>query len=58
VEKVNGRFARVENIRKFVILLKQLDHDDGELTATMKVRRKIVDEKFTAEIQQIYGSEA
>jgi long-chain acyl-CoA synthetase len=58
VEKVNGRFARVENIRKFVILSKQLDHDDGELTATMKIRRKIIDEKFTAEIQHIYGSEA
>lgn len=58
VEKVNARFARVENIRKFVILSKQLDHDDGELTATMKIRRKIIDEKFAAEIQQIYGSEA
>jgi long-chain acyl-CoA synthetase len=58
VDKVNARFARVENIRKFVILLKELDHDDGELTATMKIRRRVIDEKFGAEIKAIYGSAA
>lgn len=56
VKRVNERFARVENIRKFVILAKELDHDDGELTATMKVRRKIIEEKFSEEIKAIYGS--
>jgi long-chain acyl-CoA synthetase len=55
VDRVNERFSRVENIRKFVILTKQLDHDDGELTATMKVRRRVVEQKFAAEIQEIYG---
>jgi long-chain acyl-CoA synthetase len=58
VDKVNARFARVENIRKFVVLLKELDHDDGELTATMKIRRRVIDEKFSAEIKTIYGSAA
>ena len=58
VDKVNARFARVENIRKFVILSKELDHDDGELTATMKIRRKVIDQKFSAEIKTIYGSAA
>ena len=56
VARVNARFARVENIRKFVILKKELDHDDGELTATMKVRRKAIETKFTDEINTIYGS--
>ena len=55
VERVNARFSRVENIRKFVILKKQLDHDDGELTATMKVRRTVIEKKFAAEISEIYG---
>ena len=55
VERVNARFSRVENIRKFVILKKQLDHDDGELTATMKVRRNVIEKKFAAEISDIYG---
>lgn len=55
VDGVNTRFARVENIRKFIILEKELDHDDGELTATQKVRRAIIDAKFAAELEQIYG---
>ncbi len=55
VDGANARFARVENIRKFVILEKELDHDDGELTATQKVRRSIIDTKFARELEIIYG---
>lgn len=55
VNQVNQRFARVENIRKFVILEKELDHDDGELTATQKVRRSVIDTKFAKELEMIYG---
>jgi long-chain acyl-CoA synthetase len=58
VKRVNDRFARVENVRKFVILAKELDHDDGELTATMKIRRRIIEERFREEIATIYGSAA
>ena len=55
VRRVNKLFARVENIRKFLILEKELDHDDGELTATQKVRRNIIGKKFAREIELIYG---
>jgi long-chain acyl-CoA synthetase len=55
VDDVNGRFARVENIRKFVLLEKELDHDDGELTATQKVRRGLINKKFERELALIYG---
>ncbi|RRH76171.1 AMP-dependent synthetase/ligase [Falsigemmobacter faecalis] len=55
VDEVNPRFARVENIRRFVILEKELDHDDGELTATQKVRRSVIDTKFARELEEIYG---
>ncbi len=55
VDATNARFARVENIRRFVILEKELDHDDGELTATQKVRRAIIDRKFARELARIYG---
>lgn len=58
VRDVNGRFARVENIRRFVILDKELDHDDGELTATQKVRRNTINKKFARELERIYGREA
>ncbi|MBO9514017.1 MAG: AMP-binding protein [Variovorax sp.] len=55
VQRVNERFSRVESIRKFVLIRKQLDHDDGELTATMKVRRRVIEQKFAAEVAHIYG---
>ena len=56
VDAVNTRFARVENVRRFVILEKELDHDDGELTATQKIRRSIIETKFAHEMAIIYGS--
>ena len=55
VARVNDGFARVENIRKFVLLKKELDHDDGEMTATQKVRRNIIETKFEAEMREIYA---
>ncbi|MEJ2716407.1 MAG: AMP-binding protein [Deltaproteobacteria bacterium] len=55
VQEVNEKFARVENVRKFLLLAKELDHDDDELTATMKVRRANIYKKFAKEIEQIYG---
>ncbi|MBV1881320.1 MAG: AMP-binding protein [Pseudomonadales bacterium] len=55
VNQVNKLFARVENIRRFALLSKELDHDDGELTATQKVRRNIIETKFEKEIHSIYG---
>ena len=56
VAATNKRFARVENIRRFAILEKELDHDDGELTATQKVRRSMIEKKFARELQIIYGA--
>jgi len=54
VESANKDFARVEGIKKFVLLDKELDHDDDELTATMKVRRKSVEAKFKSLIDSMY----
>jgi long-chain acyl-CoA synthetase len=54
VNATNKRFARVENIRRFAILEKELDHDDGELTATQKVRRAMIEKKFARELAIIY----
>jgi long-chain acyl-CoA synthetase len=55
VDRVNADFARVENVRRFKLLTKQLDHDDDELTATMKVRRANIYRKFAAEIEEVYS---
>ena len=54
VENVNDKLAQVETIKKFRILDKNLDHEDGELTPTMKVRRKFVSERFYSLIEGMY----
>ena len=54
VEEANQHFARVETIKKFTILDKELDPDDEELTATMKVKRSIIEKKFKDIIEKMY----
>ena len=43
-----------KKIRKFAILTKELDQDDDEVTATMKVRRSAVEKKFKQIIDLLY----
>ncbi|MES2480586.1 MAG: long-chain fatty acid--CoA ligase [Pseudomonadota bacterium] len=57
VSEINKRFARVENVRRFVILEKELDHEDGELTATQKIRRSAIERKFARELSIIYDAQ-
>ncbi|MCP3952462.1 MAG: long-chain fatty acid--CoA ligase [Desulfobacterales bacterium] len=54
VNQVNATLARVENIRKFIILPKKLYEEDGEVTPTMKVKRKFVNEAFSELIEAMY----
>jgi long-chain acyl-CoA synthetase len=54
VEQVNKYFSRVETIKKIKILEKELDPDDGELTATMKVKRAMIEKKYKDIIEAIY----
>ncbi len=54
VEKTNRNFAQVEKIKKFTILDKELDQDDEELTATMKVKRSNIEKKFKDLIDSMY----
>ena len=41
-------------IRRFHLLIKELDHDDGEVTATMKVRRRSIYKAYEGEIEALY----
>ena len=54
VAEVNTRFSQVEGIKKFRMLPKELDHEDGELTATQKVKRRAIAEMFSALIEDMY----
>ncbi len=55
IDQVNSTLARVENVRKFRILPKKLYEEDGEVTPTMKVKRKYVNEAFADIIEAMYG---
>jgi long-subunit acyl-CoA synthetase (AMP-forming) len=55
VDAVNQDLANVERIRKFTILPADLSVDGGELTPTLKVKRKVVNEKYSKQIESIYA---
>lgn len=55
VDKQNQLLARVEQVKKIWLLPKELDHDDGEVTATMKVRRAKIFDLYGDEIEALYG---
>jgi len=54
VNKVNKQLARVENIRKFKLLDKKLYTEDGEVTPTMKVKRKSIYAQYADLIEAMY----
>ena len=54
IDGVNKKFARVEQIKKFFLLDTQLSAEDEELTPTMKLKRKLVQEKYAPQIQAMY----
>jgi long-chain acyl-CoA synthetase len=51
----NQRLAPVAQVRRFHLLTKELDHDDGEVTATMKVRRASIYKTYAADIEALYA---
>jgi len=54
MERVNKKFARVEQIKKFFLLDTQLSAEDEELTPTMKLKRKLVEKKYAPQIEAMY----
>ena len=54
VKDVNSRFSSVEQIKEFRMLPKELDHEDGELTATQKVKRSAIDAAYHDLVQSMY----
>ena len=58
IAKVNAKFARVEQVRKFRLIEQKLTAEDEELTPTMKLKRKLVNEKYRELIEGMYAREA
>lgn len=55
IDEVNEGLARVQSIKKFIILPGEFTIEGGELTPTMKVKRKVVNERYAAEIEAFYA---
>lgn len=55
VDKSNSKLASVARVKRFHLLTKELDHDDDEVTATMKIRRSNIYQKYAKEIAALYG---
>lgn len=57
VEKINATLPEAQRIAKFLLLYKELDADDGELTRTRKVRRSVISDKYGGIIEAIYAGQ-
>ncbi|MDT5036434.1 MAG: long-chain acyl-CoA synthetase [Micromonosporaceae bacterium] len=55
VAELNGRLNRWESIKRFVILPRDLTVEDGDLTPSMKVKRRVVETTFTDDIEKMYA---
>jgi long-chain acyl-CoA synthetase len=54
VQEVNGGLAQAEQVKRFALLPKELDHEEGELTATQKVKRRAIARQFAALVEDMY----
>jgi len=55
IERVNERLSHVEAIKQFRILVRDFSVQTGELTPTMKLKRRVIAENFKAEIESLYA---
>ena len=58
LDKANARYAQVEQVKRFVILDHDLTQETGELTPTLKVKRKACTQKYKKEIDAMYDGES
>ena len=56
IESLSGAFAQYERIKKITILAKEFTIEDGELTPTMKVKRKVIESRYEDLIDEMYAS--
>ncbi len=55
VDEVNAQHSRFEQIKRFEILPRDFSAEEGEITPTLKLRRRVVQENFAAEIERLYA---
>ena len=53
-EQVNKTLAKYESVKKFEVLPKDLSVEEGEMTPSLKVKRKVVEKKYAAMLDKMY----
>ena len=56
VDEINSHFGPAEQIRRFAILPRDFSAEEGEVTPTLKLRRRVCEEHFQDEIERLYGA--
>ena len=57
VDEVNRDRTRVEQIKRFIVLPRDFSQEEGEVTPTLKLRRRVIHEHFADEIERLYAGE-
>ncbi len=55
VEDLNGSLARFEKLKRVLLVADEFSHENGTLTASMKLRRRVVEERYRQQIEEMYA---
>ena len=55
IDAINARLAPFEQIKRFALLEREFTFDGGELTFTLKLKRRVIDEHYREEIERLYA---
>jgi long-chain acyl-CoA synthetase len=55
VDGINAEFSRFEQIKRFRVLPRDFTAEEDEVTPTLKLKRRVVEQHFAAEIEELYG---
>ena len=56
VDEVNRDLSRFEQIKRFAIVPREFSAEEGEVTPTLKLKRRVIEERFAVEIEKLYAS--
>jgi long-chain acyl-CoA synthetase len=55
VDDVNRKLSRYEQIKRFAIVSREFSSEEGEVTPTLKLKRRVIEQRFADEIEQLYS---